>query len=125
MAENKLKPDDRVKYLVDTQEFGTLQFSYPAGTSDEEIAKKQYVTVDEAKKHIIRPGMPDDVKKGVKAEALAPYPYSQPENIQGPAVIRYVKAEPYYESKKLGEKPYVYGRSSTEYDALINSALKK
>lgn len=125
MADNKLKPDDRVKYLVESKEFGTLQLSYPAGTSDEEIAKRQYVTVDEAKKHIIRPEMPDDVKKGIKAEVLAPYPYKQPENIQGPAVIRYVKAEPYYESRRLGEKPYVYGRSSTEYDALIKGALKK
>ena len=81
--------------------------------------------MDEARKHIIRPEMPDDVKKEVKAEQLEPYPFKQPENIQGPAVIRYVKPEPYYESKKLGEKPYVYGRSSTEYDALVNSALRK
>ena len=125
MGDNKLKPDDRVKYLAESQEFGTLQYYYPAGTTDEDIAKIHRVTVDEAKKHIIRPEMPDDVKKGVKAEVLEPYPYTQPENIQGPAVIRYVKAEPYYESKRLGEQPRVYGRSSSDYDALINSALKK
>ncbi len=125
MADNKLKPDDRVKYLVESQEFGTLQLSYPAGTTDEEIAKKQYVPVEEARKHIIRPEMPDDVKKSVRAEVLEPYPFKQPENIQGPAVIRYVKAEPYYESRRLGDKPRIYGRTDTEYDALINSALKK
>ena len=125
MADNAVKTDNRVKYLIDSQEFGTLQLSYPAGTTDEEIARKQFVTVDEARKHIIRPEMPDNVKKGVKPEVLEPYPYRQPENIQGPAVIRYVKAAPYYESRRLGDKPRVYGRTDTEYDALINSALKK
>ena len=100
MAENEAKTDRRVKYLVESKEYGTLSFYYPPDTTDEEIAKKQYVTVDEARKHIVRPEMPEDVKRGIKAEVLEPYPFGQPENIRGPAVIRYVRSAPsYYESK--------------------------